>query len=155
MIDPNSYNVLPQGHCLRHTTRAANLDRLTYQIDPDANAHATDYSSWFLWPAFSFQVYPGNQLNTYLWRPLDVAATLACRGWYALEGDTSGTARKLAEQDRETTVAEDIALVESVQRGLMSRGYRPGPLVLDPKGGVNSEHSIKALHDWVREALEV
>ena len=31
---------------------------------------------------------------------------MACRGWYAVAGDNSGTARKLAEQDRETTVAE-------------------------------------------------
>ena len=52
-----------------------------------------------------------------------------------------------------TTVAEDIRLVESVQRGLKSRGYKTGPLVLNPEFGVNSEHSIKAIHDWVREAL--
>ena len=34
---------------------------------------------------------------------------------------------------------EDIDLVESVQRGLSSSGYVPGPLVIDPKNGVNSE----------------
>ena len=153
VVDPNSYNVMTQGHCLRHTTRAAKLERLTYEIDAEANAHATDYSSWFLWPAFSFQVYPGNLLNTYLWRPDGVAATTAYRGWYAVAGENSDTALKLAEQDRVTTAAEDVRLVESVQRGLASRGYRPGPLVIDPAFGVNSEHSIKAFHDWVREAL--
>ena len=51
-----------------------------------------------------------------------------------------------------TTVAEDIGLVESVQRGLKSRGYRPGPLVVDPEGGVNSEHSVMVLQQWMREA---
>ncbi len=45
-------------------------------------------------------------------------------------------------------------LVESVQRGLRSRGYRPGPLVVDPRGGVNSEHSIKVLQQWMREAID-
>ena len=59
-----------------------------------------------------------------------------------------------AIQDRETTVEEDIHLVESIQRGMKSRGYRPGPLVLDPKGGVNSEHSIRALQQWMREAVD-
>ena len=82
-----------------------------------------------------------------------MAATLAYRGWYAAQGENTSTALKLAEQDRVTTAAEDVRLVESVQRGLASRGYRPGPLVIDPAFGVNSEHSIKALHDWVREAL--
>jgi hypothetical protein len=48
----------------------------------------------------------------------------------------------MALQDRATTVEEDIRLVESVQRGLKSRGYVPGPLVVDPKCGVSSEHSI-------------
>jgi len=38
----------------------------------------------------------------------------------------------------------------SVQRGLNSRGYHPGPLVIDPKSGVNSEHSIAVLQQWMR-----
>lgn len=154
VIDPDSYNVMPQGYCLRHTTRTAPLEKLTYEIDPTANEHATHYSSWFLWPAFSFQVYPGNLLNTYLWRPASVAGTRAYRGWYGIDGEPSETITKLAEQDRDTTVAEDVALVNSVQRGLNSLGYRPGPLVIDPDFGVNSEHSIRALHEWVLEALE-
>ena len=60
----------------------------------------------------------------------------------------------MAKQDRETTVAEDIGLVESVQRGLNSRGYRPGPLVIDRDYGVNSEHSIAVLQSWMRQAGE-
>jgi hypothetical protein len=60
----------------------------------------------------------------------------------------------MASQDRATTVEEDIHLVESVQRGLKSRGYVPGPLVVDPKCGVNSEHSIMHLQRWMREAID-
>ena len=30
--------------------------------------------------------------------------------------------------------------------------HRAGPLVIDPACGVNSEHSIRAIHEWVREA---
>ena len=61
---------------------------------------------------------------------------------------------QLAVQDRETTVEEDIHLVESVQRRLKSCGYRPGPLVMDPACGVNSEHSIAVLQSWMRDALD-
>ena len=53
--------------------------------------------------------------------------------------------RQPAVHERETTVEEDIHLVESVQRGLKSRGYRPGPLVVDPACGVKSEHLIAVL----------
>ncbi|MCP4820386.1 MAG: aromatic ring-hydroxylating dioxygenase subunit alpha, partial [Shimia sp.] len=45
-------------------------------------------------------------------------------------------------------------LVESVQRGLRSRGYVPGPLVLDPSCGVMSEHSVQRLQQWMREAVD-
>ena len=62
--------------------------------------------------------------------------------------------RRLARRDRETTVAEDLRLVESVARGLKNRGYRPGPLVLAPAGGLNSEHAIRTLQRWMREAVE-
>ena len=103
---------------------------------------------------FSFQVYPGNVLNTYHWRPQGVDRVTVWRGWYTPDGEESEVINRLAQQDRETTVEEDIRIVESVQRGLGSRGYRPGPLVLDPKGGVNSEHSVYYLQKWMREAVE-
>jgi phenylpropionate dioxygenase-like ring-hydroxylating dioxygenase large terminal subunit len=154
VVDAKTYNVTPRDHCLRHTTVAANLDRLTYPVDPHANAHATDYSSWFLWPMFSFQVYPGNVLNTYWWRPHGVGRTTMYRGWHAEDGARIDTVLDLAQQDLDTTVAEDIKLVESVQRGLGSRGYKPGPLIIDRDQGVNSEHSIQALKHWTLEALE-
>jgi len=152
VIDPDSYNILPQGHCLRHTTRTAPADNMTYAVDANANEHASEYSSWFLWPTFSFQVYPGNVLNTYLWRPLNVSETLVYRGWYTVDGAPSESISALAEQDLATTVAEDIRLVNSVQQGLASLGYRPGPLIIDPDYGVNSEHSIRAIHEWVLDA---
>lgn len=158
VIDPDSYNVAPQGYCLRHTTGAAKRDAMTYRVETDqgdagAGDAPGDYSSWFLWPTFSFQVYPGNLLNTYHWRSLDVETTLVVRGWYAPGGARDEAVLKLAAQDRDTTLAEDVRLVESVQRGLNSRGYRAGPLILDPKEGVDSEHSVRALKTWVLEAL--
>ena len=154
IVRPETYDIQPQGHCLRHTTECQNLDAMSYPIDLSANDYAGVYSSWFLWPMFSFQVYPGNLLNTYHWRAVDADHVIVWRGWYSIDGVESETVRQLAVQDRETTVEEDIHLVESVQRGLKSRGYRPGPLVMDPACGVNSEHSIAVLQSWMRDAAD-
>ena len=154
VIKPETYDIQPQGYCLRHTTECQNLDQMSYSIDLDANAHAGHYSSWFLWPTFSFQVYPGNILNTYHWQSMSVDEVIVSRGWYTVGGTASDVIHELAAQDRETTVEEDVHLVESQQRGYRSLGYRPGPLVIDPQGGVNSEHSIKVLQQWVREGLK-
>ena len=72
---------------------------------------------------------------------------------HPLDGAPSAVVEALARQDLATTVAEDVALVSSVQRGLASRGYTAGPLVIDPAGGIDSEHAIAAIAGWVRKAL--
>lgn len=154
VIKPETYNVRANSYSLWHTTECQNLDQMTYDIDADANECATKYHSWFLWPGFSFQVYPGNVLNTYHWVPISVDKVVVYRGWFTIGGEESEIIRKLAVQDFETTVQEDVVLVESVQRGLNSRGYIPGPLVIDPNEGVLSEHSIASLNKWTKEALD-
>jgi len=153
VIKPETYDIQPQGYCLRHTTESGPQDQRSYDID-SGFANNDKYSSWFLWPMFSFQVYPGNLLNTYHWRAIDTDRVAVWRGWYSVGGVDDETVRRMAKQDRATTVAEDIHLVESVQRGLKSRGYVPGPLVLDPECGVNSEHSVMHLQRWMREAID-
>ncbi|MEL6998470.1 MAG: aromatic ring-hydroxylating dioxygenase subunit alpha [Pseudomonadota bacterium] len=152
VVRPETYDIQPQGHCLRHTTECQNLDQMTYDINSGL-PHSHEYSSWFLWPMFSFQVYPGNVLNTYHWRPVAEDKVIVWRGWYSIAGADDEAIRRLAIQDRATTVEEDILLVESVQKGLGSRGYVPGPLVLDPAYGVNSEHSVRVLQQWMRESV--
>ena len=154
VVKPETYDIQPQGYCLRHTTECQNVEQMSYPIDLASNEYAGEYSSWFLWPMFSFQVYPGNILNTYHWRAIDADNVVVWRGWYSIDGTESDVVRQLAIQDRETTVEEDIHLVESVQRGLKSAGYVPGPLVVDPSCGVNSEHSVKVLQQWMREAVD-
>jgi phenylpropionate dioxygenase-like ring-hydroxylating dioxygenase large terminal subunit len=153
VVKPETYDIQPQGKCLRHTTECQSLEDMTYDIH-SGFAHFDEYSSWFLFPMFSFQVYPGNVLNTYHWRVIDPTHVVVWRGWYTFDGADEAKIRALAVQDRETTVEEDIHLVESVQRGLGSRGYVPGPLVVDPKGGVNSEHPVMHLQRWMREAID-
>ena len=132
-------------------------NRLGGEISVKATARSPelsfDYTSWFLWPTFSFQVYPGNVLNTYIWHAVDHRTTRVTRQWFAPDGAAPELLESLAEQDLRTTVAEDVRLVESVQRGLESGGYRPSPLVIDPAGGVNSEHSIRMLYEWLGEAM--
>ncbi|MEM9013164.1 MAG: aromatic ring-hydroxylating dioxygenase subunit alpha [Pseudomonadota bacterium] len=153
VVKAQTYDIQPQGMCLRHTTECQSLERMSYDI-ASGFAHSHEYSSWFLWPMFSFQVYPGNVLNTYHWRATGNDTVTVWRGWYSPDRAADEAIRQLALQDRATTVEEDIHLVESVQRGLRSRGYVPGPLVVDPKGGVNSEHPVMHLQRWMRAAID-
>lgn len=108
VVRPETYDIQPQGHCLRHTTECQNLDKMSYEIDLTSNEHAGDYSSWFLWPMFSLQVYPGNILNTYHWRAIDADHVTVWRGWHSIDGEDSDLVRDLAIQDRETTVESTL-----------------------------------------------
>ena len=63
--------------------------------------------------------------------------------------------RAIIDLDWNTTVSEDFKLVESTQRGVRSRGYRPGPLVIEPSGiaSVHSEDAVAHLGTLLRSAL--
>lgn len=150
IIDPKSYNIAPfgNGKVLHHTSKATRSDTAWYDVS------GSDYGSFYLWPATAFQFYPGALLNTYHWRPLVVDDVRVYRGWYSQDGAVDPTLQKVIDLDRDTTFSEDLVLVANVQRGLTSMGYRPGPLVLDPDGGIENELSIATLHRWLLQALE-
>jgi phenylpropionate dioxygenase-like ring-hydroxylating dioxygenase large terminal subunit len=120
VIKPETYDIQPQGLLPAPHHQSANAGPDELSDDRQHSQHAGEYSSWFLWPMFSFQVYPGNLLNTYHWRAVDAGHVVVWRGWYTSAVSTDETVRRLAIQDRATTVEEDIHLVESVQRGLKS-----------------------------------
>lgn len=48
---------------------------------------------------------------------------------------------------------EDIGLIESVQRGLHSRGYHQGRFIVDRNRTHMSEHGLHHFHGLVLEAL--
>ena len=151
VIDPQSYDIRvfsEAAQCLHHTAKAQSGELAWYDTS------GSDYGSFFLWPAFSLQVYPSGLVNTYHWRPQGVCDTQVHRGWYSRDGVIDDALRKVIDLDRETTFAEDLKLVNSVQRGLGSRGYRAGRLVVNPAGGIDSEHSVAKLQDWLREAID-
>jgi len=150
VIDPASYDIQPfgPGRVLRHTAGAAAGEGKWY----DSSGLA--YASFYLFPAFSLQIYPGGLVNTYHWRPVAHDDTIVHRGWLSRDGAVDDQLRAVIDLDRETTFTEDLRIVKQVQRGLNSPGYVPGPLVIAAGAcGINSEHSIAALHRWVRETL--
>lgn len=153
VVDPASYDIQPfsSGHVLHHSAGAADTKDAWY--DSNAKQGEKAYGSFYLFPGFSLQIYPGGMVNSYHWRPLATENTRVYRSWFSLDGEVDAQLRKVIDLDRDTTFAEDLALVKATQRGLHSRGYRPSPLVIAPEGGIDSEHSIAALHTWVEEAL--
>ena len=149
IIDPNTYSIVPYGDCkaLHHTSKPSSSGAAWYDMN------GADYGSFFLWPATSIQFYPGGVVNSFTWRPLKVDDVRVFRSFYSNSGEVDEVLQKVIDNDRETTFQEDLDIVKQVQRGLNSRGYRPGPLILNPEGGINNEFPVQKLHQWLREAV--
>jgi phenylpropionate dioxygenase-like ring-hydroxylating dioxygenase large terminal subunit len=150
IIDPGSYAIEPfkEIKVLHHTSKSSDSDDAWYDVS------GADYGSFFLWPASSIQFYPGGVVNSFAWRPLAVDDVRVFRTFYSNDGEVDETLQKVIDNDRETTFQEDLDIVKQVQRGINSRGYRPGPLVLNPEGGINNERPIQKLHEWLRAAVD-
>ena len=127
-------------------TRPANS---AYEFDPDAGFPGAMF--WYLWPNTTFNILPGsNELAVYRIRPID-------HEWTSFEGDVL-TADGRTNDARTTYTAnvlapEDIALCESVQRGLKSKGYDQGPIMAGEVPSGENEYAIHHFHRLVHEAL--
>ena len=121
----------------------------------NVEAAGDGYRAFFVWPVSTIQCYPGEVVNTFRWVPLAVDRTLLIREWWFDTADLTEARSRLVSDDWENTVAEDFGIVESVQRGVASRGYRPGPLIEDPSGvcGVHSENSVRHLQELLLASL--
>jgi len=152
VVDPASYRISCEGEVIRHFARGAPAERSGYtRLDDGA-----DYVAYFVWPASAIQVYPGQVVNTFRWVPLGVDRTLLVREFWLDTAEPSELQREVINLDWQTTATEDFGLVESVQRGLRSRGYSPGPLICEPSGvgTVHSEDSVAHLGSLAQAALE-
>ena len=175
VVAPGSYRIASGGSVIRHAaelpsqppawTRTGNVEASGAGHGPaagtrpgngnDGGGAGDGYEAYFVWPASAIQCYPGQVVNTFRWVPLAVDRTLLIREWWFDTADLTEAQSRLVSDDWENTVAEDFGIVESVQRGVASRGYTPGPLIEDPSGvcGVHSENSVRHLQDLLLASL--
>ena len=62
VVDPKSYRIAPGTNCLLHTAVSQPRGKQAYDIDL-SDPNATKYASFYLWPTFSVQIYPGGVVN--------------------------------------------------------------------------------------------
>ena len=114
-----------------------------------------EYITMFLWPDLLLFTLPGaNGLWSFLMAPEgpertreEVAAYMP--GGAAMDPATVEAVRYMNEE----LGPEDVALNVGVQKGLRSRGYRQGRLMVDRRRSDMSEHTIHYVQAMVLEAL--
>ena len=151
VVSPGSYRISMRDFTIHHAAEGPPAEGSGHTGSAETNC----YVAFYTWPVSSIQCYPGRALNTFRWVPLAVDQTLLIREWWLDRADPTPEQQEAIERDWSTTVVEDLGIMESVQRGMASRGYQPGPLVVDPSGiaGVHAENSVAHLQGLLLDGL--
>ena len=124
-------------------------DNSAYSVNPGTGVNHSAF--WYLWPNTTFNVLPGSEeINISAIRPTGLETT-SFEGHSISVSDTFDEDR--ARYTADVLVPEDISLCESVQRGLKSRGYSQGPIIVDSARSGRGEHAIHHFHRLVQAAL--
>jgi phenylpropionate dioxygenase-like ring-hydroxylating dioxygenase large terminal subunit len=114
----------------------------------DESQGGASYKGFWLWPCSMFNVPPGGNFMTVIYEfPVSANETMQHYDIYFLNKELSEEQQRLIEWYRDVFRPEDLNLVESVQKGLQSRGYRgKGRIMVDKQRSGISEHGISHFH---------
>ncbi|MGE8673273.1 MAG: aromatic ring-hydroxylating oxygenase subunit alpha [Achromobacter kerstersii] len=118
----------------------------SFKVDPSVKDPS--FAGFWTWPCTMFNVPPGADFMTVIYEfPASAGVTLQHYEIYFLNKDLTDEQQKLVEWYRDVFRPEDLRLVESVQKGLKSRGYRgQGRIMVDRQRSGISEHGIVHFH---------
>ena len=125
-------------------------DNTAYELDKDAPVMHSLF--WYLWPNTTFNILPGSEeLNISAIRPLSLTETDFSGPSLTVSGKFD---QVRSDYTTDVLVPEDISLCESVQRGLQSKGYSQGPIIVDAERSGRGEHAIHHFHRLVQKSLQ-
>jgi carnitine monooxygenase subunit len=152
LVDMKTYKVTTYGIYSSHMADAGQTENSAYDT---STAKVRTHAVWWLWPNTCLMRYPGRSSMIVL-HIIPVAADRTLETYdFFLETPEPDDGEKKAIHYLDTVLqAEDIALVENVQRGMSTPAFIQGRIVHDPQGSGKSEHALHHFHGLVLEAYE-
>jgi choline monooxygenase len=150
LVDMDSYTVTTHGIYSSHMAEAGKSENTAYDV---SEATVTDHAVWWLWPNTALLRYPGRG-NFIILHIIPVGPNKT-RETYDFFLETAEPTEAELESIRyidDVLQPEDIALVESVQRGMQTPAFDQGRIVHDPAGSGLSEHALHHFHGLVLDA---
>jgi choline monooxygenase len=151
LVEMDTYKVQTHGIYSSHMAKAGRSANTAYDVD---GATVTDHAVWFLWPNVALMRYPGRG-NFMVWKFIPTGPETTYEEFdFFFETDTPNeTEQKAIEYIDKVLQVEDIALVESVQRGMRTPAFEQGRYMIDIDGSGQSEHAVHHFHSLVLDAL--
>lgn len=127
-----------------------------FEIDSFGKRLEGEYVYWHLWPLTELSVRTATPVfSVYQSRPLDACTTEMSLRTYGPVGLPQPEVTRIVNDYvvNNATDTEDVSIVESVQRGMGSLGFRGGRFVVDEARSHISEHSVHHFQKLVAAAL--
>ncbi len=152
IIDMKTYQVTTHGIYSSHMAKAKSSGNNAYNIE---NASVTDHAVWYLWPNMTLMRYPGRG-NFMAWRfyPVSETETDEVFDFFLQTSEPNDDEIEAIKFIDDVLQPEDIALVESVQRGMRTPAFEQGRYLVDPEDSGLSEHAVHHFHCLVLQAYE-
>ena len=109
---------------------------------------------WYLWPSTALEVYPTGIVSVLAVVPRAPEHSTLIIEWHCARERPTPAELAVIEFLHDTVRSEDFAIVESVQRGLRSRSFERGPLMVDAERSFMSEHAVQDFQARVLHACE-
>ena len=150
LVEMDTYEVTTHGIYSSQMARAGYSANAAYDV---SGSTVKDLAVWWLWPNTCLMRYPGRgNFSVMQMVPAGPERTLETLDFYFETSElTEADAESIRYMD-EVLQPEDIAIVESVQRGMRTPAFTQGRIVCDPGGSGLSEHGVHHFHGLVLDA---
>jgi len=152
LVDMNTYEVRTHGIWSSHFAEAGKHANAAYDV---SGASVTEHAVWWLWPNTCLLRYPGRgNFMVFQAVPDGPERTLETWDFYLESTELDEAEKESVRYIDDVLQQQDIALVESVQRGMRTPAFDQGRIVFDPAraGSGLSEHGVHHFHGLVLEA---
>ena len=152
LVDMDSYRVTTHGIYSSHMAKAGTTPNSAYDVQ---HATVTDHAVWWLWPNTCLLRYPGRgNMMVLKIIPAGPDRTIETYDLYLETPDPNAAELDTIRYLDEVLQVEDIAIVESVQRGMRTPAFEQGRIVADRAGSGLSEHALHHFHGLVLGAYQ-
>ncbi len=130
-------------------------DNAAYQwTEPRNLGGSNKFITIHVFPDIGYVLFPGcNALSLFYTRPTGPDTCTLVTAYYGPEGELDEATKCAVHYFSDELSPEDIDLCEGVQKGLRSRAYHQGRLMVDAERTGLSEHAVHSFHAWVRSAM--
>ncbi|MFD1932421.1 SRPBCC family protein [Nonomuraea mangrovi] len=150
LVDMDTYEVKTHGIWSSHFAEAGKHENAAYDV---SGASVTQHAVWWLWPNTCLLRYPGRgNFMVFQIVPAGPDRTLETWDFYFETAELEDAEVQSVRYIDEVLQQQDIALVESVQRGMGTPAFDQGRIVYDPSGSGLSEHGVHHFHGLVLDA---